>query len=309
MDQTDGEVIIENPLAQDSIFYHLAISARPRHWVKNILLFAPLLFSQGILDGRSVIRSTIAFSVFCMAASAVYILNDIKDQEEDRRHPLKRLRPIASGIFPVPFAAGCAIGLVGLSFGISFLLNQYLFYVVMGYIVLQILYTQILKTILILDVFSVAAGYFSRVAAGAIVNDVSISHWLVICTIMLSLFLALAKRRHEQVILGEGAVNHRKTLSEYSPYLLDQMIGVVTATTVISYILYPVSPDTVAKYHTHGLMATIPFVLYGIFRYLYLVHQKQSGGNPEKVLLADRPLLLNVILWGMTSFLIIYLST
>ena len=286
---------------------YLIISLRPKHWIKNLLLFAPLLFSKQILNIPSVGRTILGFIIFCIVTSAIYLYNDVKDQEEDRNHPAKRSRPIASGLLPVYVAMSTAIGLGIIGLGLSFFLNQNFFYVVCGYIVLQIFYNQVFKHTVIIDVFCVAAGFFARVVAGASAPDISISYWLVICTILLSLFLALAKRRHEQVLLGGDATNHRKIFSEYSPYLLDQMIGVVTATTLMSYILYTVSSDTVAKFGTHGLMATIPFVLYGIFRYLYLIHQKGSGGTPETLLLTDRPLLVNTLLWGIVSFLMIYI--
>lgn len=288
------------------MFRYLIISIRPKHWIKNFLLFAPLLFSKQILDIPSVFRAILGFVIFCMVASAIYLYNDVKDREEDRSHPVKQFRPIASGLLPVSLVLSSAIGLGLLGLVFSFFLNQNFFYVVCGYIVLQIFYNQVFKHIVIIDVFCVAAGFFARVVAGAFAINIGMSYWLIICTILLSLFLALAKRRHEQVLLGEDAANHRKILSEYSPYLLDQMIGVVTASTLITYILYTVSPDTVAIFHTHGLLATIPFVLYGIFRYLYLIHQKGSGGNPETILLTDTPLLVNTILWGLVAFLVIY---
>jgi 4-hydroxybenzoate polyprenyltransferase len=269
-------------------------------------LFAPLLFAQQFLDVHYLFRALIGFLAFCMVASSIYLFNDIRDREEDRNHPVKRLRPIAAGFLPAPLAVSGAVGLVLMGLGISAILGRNFFYIVAGYIILQALYSLVLKNTVILDVFCVAAGFFARVMAGAAVNEINISYWLIICTTTLSLFLALAKRRHEQVLLGEEATNHRRTLSEYSPYLLDQMIGVVTTTTLISYILYTVSAETVSKYHTHALLATIPFVLYGILRYLYLVHQKQSGGNPETLLLTDKPLLVNTLLWGVVAFLIIY---
>lgn len=286
----------------------LIISLRPKHWIKNLFIFAPLLFSKQILDISSVVKATLGFLIFCTVASAIYLLNDVKDREEDRRHPLKQFRPIASGHLPVPLVVSVAIalGIMGLVF--AFILNRDFFFIVAGYIILQVLYNQILKHTVILDVFCVAAGFFARVVAGGFAVPVELSYWLIICTILLSLFISLAKRRHEQVLLGENAGNHRKILSEYSPYLLDQMIGVVTSTTLISYILYTVSPDTVAKFGTHGLVGTFPFVLYGIFRYLYLIHQKQLGGNPEILLLTDIPLLVNTILWGIASFFIIYIK-
>lgn len=289
-----------------SVFYQLIVGLRFKQWIKNVLLFTPLLFSKQLFDLPRFVNTLIGFLIFCMVSSAIYLLNDVNDREEDRRHPLKRLRPVASGLLPISLAVISAVLLVTIGLGFSFLLNQIFFCIVAVYVILQALYTYVFKHIVILDIFCVAAGFFIRVIAGALVSEVSISYWLIICTILLSLFIALTKRRHEQVLLGEEAINHRKILKEYSPYFLDQMIGVVTATTLISYILYTVSPETVSKFHTHGLLATFPFVLYGIFRYLYLVHQKQLGGSPETLLLGDKPLLVNTILWGVTASLIIY---
>ena len=285
----------------------LIISIRPKHWVKNLFIFAPLLFSKQILDLPSVFKATFGFIIFCMVASAIYLFNDVKDREEDQKHPLKKLRPIASGELRVSVALSAAVGLGILGLVFAFILSRNFSYIVGGYIVLQILYSLVFKHVVILDVFCVAAGFFARVVGGALAINAEISYWLIICTILLSLFLSLAKRRHEQVVLGENSGDHRKILAEYSPYLLDQMIGVVTATTLISYILYTVSPDTVVKFGTHGLVGTFPFVLYGIFRYLYLIHQKQLGGNPETLFLSDKPLFVNMILWGIASFFIIYI--
>jgi 4-hydroxybenzoate polyprenyltransferase len=289
-----------------SITHPLIVSLRVKQWIKNVLLFTPLLFSKQIFDISRLFDTILGFLIFCIVTSAIYLFNDVEDREEDRKHPLKCFRPVAAGLLRISLAISSAIVLAGIALGLSFFLNQNFFYIIAVYIILQVLYTFILKHIVILDVFCVAAGFFIRVIAGALVSEVSISYWLIICTILLSLFLALAKRRHEQVALGEEAINHRKIFKDYSPYFLDQMIGVVTASTLISYILYTVSPETVSKFHTHWLLATFPFVLYGIFRYLYLVHQKQLGGNPEIHLFTDKPLLVNIILWAVTAFLIVY---
>jgi 4-hydroxybenzoate polyprenyltransferase len=192
------------------------------------------------------------------------------------------------------------------SFWGGWMLSQAFFKVMAAYLLLQIVYTFSLKHQVILDIFSIAAGFVLRVVAGGLAIGVQLSPWLFICTTLLALFLAMAKRRHELVILKDGAVEHRQILKEYSPYLLDQMMGVVTATTVMSYALYTISEETVAKFQTTNLIFTLPFVLYGIFRYLYLVHQKIEGGRPEEVLLTDRPLLLTVLGWTSAVFLILY---
>jgi 4-hydroxybenzoate polyprenyltransferase len=188
----------------------------------------------------------------------------------------------------------------------SYHLSGYLFIVVLAYFLLQMAYSFYLKHIVILDIFALASGFLLRVIAGAVVINVEISSWLLICTILLSLFLGLSKRRYELVVIGENAQNHRKVLGEYSPYLLDQMISVVTASTVVAYSLYTMSDETIEKFGTKHLIFTIPFVLYGIFRYLYLIHKKEAGGNPENTLVTDRPLMIAVLLWAVTVGIILY---
>lgn len=197
--------------------------------------------------------------------------------------------------------------LLGLSLTGAFFLGKDVFLMAFFYLILQIAYTYYLKHVVILDVFVIAGGFILRVLAGGLAIDVSISHWLLICTLLLALFLAMSKRRHELILLEEEASGHRPILQEYSPYLLDQMIAVVTASTVIAYCLYTISPETAAKFGTHELIYTVPFVIYGIFRYLYLVHQKSEGGTPEYLLLRDRPLLLDILFWIIAASLIIYL--
>jgi 4-hydroxybenzoate polyprenyltransferase len=259
----------------------LFLSLRPSQWTKNLFVFFGLLFGQRLLDPRAIWQSCCAFAIFCVLSGVVYLVNDVADREADRQHPLKRFRPIASG--DVAFAAVAAT-----------------------YVGLLALYSGPLKHVVIIDVLTIAIGFVLRAAGGAVAIDVPISHWLLILTILLALFLALAKRRHELVLLADGATSHRPILGEYSPYLLDQMIAVVTASTVISYVMYTVSPETVQKFNTDYLGLTLPFPLYGIFRYLYLVHQKEGGGSPSDMLLNDRPLLLCVALWGLTIAAIIY---
>ncbi|OGP51548.1 MAG: hypothetical protein A2Y79_08535 [Deltaproteobacteria bacterium RBG_13_43_22] len=284
----------------------LFLTLRPKQWIKNGALFAPLLFSQNLLNRPLFIKTLEAFILFCLLAGSVYIINDLRDLKEDRLHPVKRNRTMASGRVS-PLLAGIiavialAVGLIG-GWGISLPFFETL----AAYFLLQMAYTFFLKHQVILDIFSIAAGFVLRVVAGGLAIGVHISPWLFICTTLLSLFLALAKRRHELVFLKEDAANHREILKEYSPYLLDQMMGVVTATTLMSYALYTISEETIAKFHTANLIFTIPFVLYGIFRYLYLVHQKVEGGRPEEILLTDRPLLLTVLGWTITVLIVLY---
>lgn len=285
----------------------LLISLRPHQWTKNLLVFAGLLFGQRLFDPESLVRSLVAFGVFCALSSAVYLFNDIADREGDRQHPLKATRPIASGALPVSTALGVAVGLAIAGLAVAFAyLGPSFAGVAGGYLALQALYSAWLKGVVIIDVLTIAAGFVLRAAAGAVVIDVPISHWLLVVTVLLALFLALSKRRHEIVLLANGATNHRAILGEYSPYLLDQMISVVTASTLIAYAFYTISPETEQKFHTDLLGLTVPFPLYGIFRYLYLVHQKELGGSPSELLLTDRPLLICVALWALAVTAIIY---
>jgi len=284
----------------------LLLSLRPGQWTKNLLIFAGLLFGKKLFDARAVADAILAFGVFCGLSGIVYLINDIADRETDRRHPLKARRPIASGALPVRTAilAAIAIGLGSLM--AATLLGKWFTGVALGYIALQALYSGPLKHIVIIDVLTLSIGFVLRAVAGAVAVDVEISHWLLVCTVLLALFIALAKRRHEIVLLAGDAVSHRPILGEYSPYLLDQMISVVTASTLIAYIFYTISPETQAKFGTAWLGLTIPFPLYGIFRYLYLVHRREGGGSPADLLLTDRPLLLCVALWALAVAAIIY---
>lgn len=289
-----------------SIGRNLLIALRPGQWTKNLLVFAGLLFGRELFNPTAVTRAGAAFLIFCALSGTVYLINDLVDRENDRRHPHKARRPIASGALPVPIAvAAGAILMVG-ALGASFLISIRFGLVAVGYVALQALYSGPLKHIVIIDVLAIAVGFVLRAIAGAVAIDVEISHWLFVCTILLALFMALAKRRHELVLLSNGATSHRPILGEYSPYLLDQMISVVTASTLVAYVFYTISPETEQKFGTQWLDLTIPFPLYGIFRYLYLVHQREGGGNPADMLLDDRPLLACVALWAVAVILLIY---
>jgi 4-hydroxybenzoate polyprenyltransferase len=284
----------------------LVRSLRPEQWTKNLILFGGLLFGQRLFDLRSVLYATAAFAVFCALSGVVYLLNDVADQDADRRHPLKRHRPIASGALATSTAL-VAAGVIGvLALIAAFLLRVEFGFFAAGYVALLSFYSGPLKHVVIIDVLTIAIGFVLRAAAGAVVIDVPISNWLLFVTILGALFLALSKRRHELVLLADGATSHRPILQEYTPYLLDQMISVVTASTLVAYAFYTVNPETVEKFHTNHLGLTLPFLLYGIFRYLYLVHQKEGGGSPSAMLLNDRPLLICVALWALTVALIIY---
>jgi 4-hydroxybenzoate polyprenyltransferase len=284
----------------------LLASVRPNQWTKNLLIFAGLLFGRQLLNASAVASAVAAFAIFCALSGTVYLINDIFDRENDRRHPLKAKRPIASGALSVRAAAVSACVLAVVSVVTAFAINRNFGLVATSYLVLLALYSGPLKHIVIIDVLTLAIGFVLRAVAGAVAVDVEIGHWLLVCTILLALFIALAKRRHELTFLTEGAKSHRPILGEYSPYLLDQMIAVVTASTLIAYIFYTISPETQQKFGTDLLGLTIPFPLYGIFRYLYLIHQRAGGGSPADLLLTDRPLLTCVALWALSVALILY---
>jgi len=247
-----------------------------------------------------------AFVVFCGLSGAIYLLNDVADRDKDRLHPDKRMRPIASGRLSVRVALIAAAVLIVSGLAAAVWVSRPFALVALAYVVLLSAYSAWLKHVVIVDVLVVAIGFVLRAAAGALAIGVAISGWLLICTILLALFLALGKRRHEVLTLEESAARHRPILAEYSAGLLDQMIAVVTASTVTAYALYTMSPETVAKFHTSLLPATLPFVLYGVFRYLYLLYHRQLGGNPSDMVVRDRALVLNTLLWLIVVLLIIY---
>jgi 4-hydroxybenzoate polyprenyltransferase len=281
-------------------------SLRPQQWIKNLFIFAPLIFSRNILNQPLFFKTVAAFAAFCLISSAHYIFNDLRDIEEDRRHPLKSKRPLASGRLKKGPAvvAMILIGAAGLALAAS--IGRPFLIIAASYLVLQTAYSMWLKHVVILDVFVIAAGFLIRVVAGGLAIQVEISSWLLICTILLSLFLAMGKRRYELVLLDKDAASHRPILKEYNTYLLDQMISVVTASTLLAYCLYTISAETVAKFGTRNLIFTVPFVLYGIFRYLYLIHQKAEGGTPEALIIRDKPLLADIFLWIVAAALILH---
>ena len=264
------------------------------------------MFGGRLLDAASAVKATAAFAIFCGLSGAVYLFNDISDREADRIHPLKRLRPVASGALSVGAAATTAVVLGTAALAGAVALGPLFALTAAAYLGLLLLYSAWLKHIVIIDVLTIAAGFVIRAVAGAIAVSVPIGPWLPVCTTLLALFLILSKRRHELVLLGEGAITHRPILEEYSPYLLDQMIAVVTASTVIAYGVFCTSTETAQRLGTARLGLTIPFVLYGIFRYLYLVHQKRGGGSPTTTLLTDGPLLACVALWAAAVALVLY---
>lgn len=282
-------------------------SLRPYQWIKNGFVFLPLIFAKELFDIRSFFTILQATLIFCLLTGAVYLINDISDLESDRNHPRKRYRPLAAGDISVKLAAVVAVVLLLISLLSGYMIGVPFLCILIFYFIFQLGYTFYLKNVVILDVFCISASFLLRILAGAAAIGVSVSNWLIICASLLTIFLALGKRRHEIELLGEDqAHNHRNVLSGYSTYLLDQMILIVTGGAILSYMLYCISPETVEKFQTDHLIYTFPFVLYGIFRYLYLIHKKNRGGSPEKVLVSDLPLLTSVILWGIFCILIIY---
>lgn len=278
---------------------------RPKQWTKNIFVLAALVFDAKLFVSEFLFKSLLAFVLFCAISSAVYLINDLSDIERDRQHPTKRNRPLASGQLAPGLALTVAVLLVAISMPIGYGLDP-LFAAIAGiYLLTMVLYSFWLKNIVIIDVLTVAAGFVLRVAAGVVVvKTARFSPWLYLCMVLLALFIAISKRRHELVLLNESANEHRSIFNEYSLPLLDDMIRMVTACTAMAYSLYTFS--AVGLPPSHAMMLTIPFVLYGLFRYMYLVHIKGEGGEPEDLLLKDRPLFLAVVLWGLAVIIILY---
>ena len=279
---------------------------RPPQWTKNFLLFAALIFSKKMFEPGDVLLVTLGFLLFCIVSSGAYVMNDLRDCDRDREHPTKSRRPLPSGRVTRSSAIVLMIALMVGGVGGAFLLHSGFGILVAAYLALQVAYTIRLKEMVILDVMTIAAGFVIRAGAGGVIIDVPVSPWLIICTFLLALFLGFSKRRHELTLLDSKATEHRASLAEYGTYFLDQMISVVTASTVVAYATYTVSPEVRDKLGTDLLYLTVPFVLFGIFRYLYLVHQRSEGGNPTRVLLTDRPLQLDVLLWIVTVALLLY---
>ncbi len=285
---------------------NLIISLRPDQWTKNLLVFAALIFAVKLLDPAALANASAAFLIFCALSGAVYLVNDVSDREADALHPVKRMRPIASGALSPAAALGWAAALSVVALAAAYWLQPMFAVSASAYLALFVLYTRWLKHVVILDVMSIAIGFVLRAEAGGLVIGVPVSDWLLVCTILGALFLGLAKRRHEITMLGDGAKGHRRILEEYDPYLLDQMIAIVAAATLVVYVVYCASPETAERFSTQLLVLTTPVPIYGIFRYLYLVHRKHGGGSPSDMLLRDRPLLSCVALWGIAVILIIY---
>lgn len=279
---------------------------RPKQWSKNIFVFAALVFDLKLFAPRFLLKSLSAFVLFSAISSAVYLVNDLVDVDKDRQHPAKRQRPLASGQLSPAVAKLAALVLAAVSLPVSYLLDRGFGAVAAVYLITMILYSFWLKNIVLVDVLTVAAGFMLRVMAGVLlVNTARFSPWLYVCMVFLALFIAISKRRHELVLLDRQANAHRSIFEEYNLPLLDEMTRLVTACAAMAYSLYTFSAPNLPE--NHAMMLTVPFVLYGLFRYMYLVHVKNQGGEPEELVLKDRPLLLTVVLWGVTAVAVLYL--
>jgi len=278
---------------------------RPKQWTKNVFIFAALVFDEKLFVPAYLGRVVAGFALFCLLSSTVYVINDLADMEKDRRHPKKRHRPLASGALNPQVAKVAAALLPIIALPLSFWLSPAFGFIALGYLALNLAYSFGLKDLVILDVLIVAAGYVLRVAAGTVIIPVErFSPWLYVCTTLGALFISFAKRRHELLFLEANSGQHRASLEEYSRHLLDEMIVVTAATTIIAYSLYTFSAPNLPA--NHSMMLTIPFVLYGVFRYLYLIHIKNEGGNPDEIFLKDVPLLLDILLWGVAVVVVLY---
>jgi len=283
---------------------NLLKTTRPKQWPKNVFIFTALVFVEQLFTPLPLLKTMAAFILFCLLSSTVYLINDVADIEKDRQHPTKRLRPLASGQLKPSVAITAAVLIPLVTLPLSFLLDPYFGLVALAYLLTMILYSFVLKNIVILDVLTVAVGFVLRAVAGAVVISVPISPWLYVCTTLLALFIGISRRRHELILLAENANEHRASLNEYSLPLLDQMIAVVTSATIIAYSLYTFSAPNLPS--NHAMMLTIPFVLYGLFRYLYLIHVENKGGTPEEIFLSDLPMMIALGLWALAVIAVLY---
>jgi len=281
-------------------------SLRPSQWVKNLLVFAALVFAGKMFHIFSLINSTILFFAFCLTSGSGYILNDIYDRNKDQNHPEKKNRPIASGKISVTWAFVFAIICIIISLALSYHINFFSFLVVAIYLLLMSGYTLIFKHIPVLDITIIAIGFVLRAVAGAFAIEVEISSWLLLCTFFLALFLIIGKRRYELILMEDDAKKFRHTLGEYNIKLLDQLIAIVTAICVVAYSIYTLDNTTVNKFNTHNLIYTVPIVIIGIFRYLNLIYAKNEGGSPERILISDTGILFSVLVWLVLVSIIIY---
>lgn len=285
---------------------HLFFALRPKQWVKNLFIFLPLIFGKKLFVFQDDIRAVAAFILFSMTSGVVYLVNDIMDIEKDKVHPTKCLRPIASGKISIKQAqiAACILGVLSITF--SFILDVYFGLLIVVYLTFNLVYTKILKEMVIVDVFCIGGFYLLRIIAGSVIAGVEMSHWMIFMIVLLSLFLGFNKRRQEIELLGRKAALHRHVLTKYNTYFVDQIIAVITSSIVVVYMLYTVDARTVSEFGTKHLIYSIPFVYYGIFRYLYLIHRRHEEGDPTRILLSDTKMQLNLVLWLIVCIAAIY---
>ena len=281
--------------------------ARPHQWIKNLLVLVALVFSRHLFIARDVVLASIGFVAFCALASTAYVINDIADRETDRLNPEKCDRPLARGDISVETAMRFAAVLGAIAFGLSIILGWRFLLIALMYVALQFAYSLWARRIVVLDVIAVAMGFVMRAFAGGVAINVEVSPWLVFITFGLALFLSLSRRRHELSVLGGNAVNHRGALAEYSVRLIDQMLAIVGGATLVGYMIYTASPEVGAKLGTRYQYVTVPYVAFGMLRYLFLVDERDDGGDPARVLLKDRQLLVSVVLWILTEIVLLYL--
>ncbi len=295
------------PLPPDCFLKPWLQAVRPAQWIKNGVVLAAYVFALGdrqqVLAPALFLRVLAAALLFCLVSSGVYLLNDVWDREQDRAHPRKKNRPLAAGRIHPGAATAVGAGLLAVALAVGYWLSPPFFMAVCAYVLLQGAYTLMLKRVALLDVFMIAAGFVLRALAGALVAEVMISPWLLLCTFLLAMFLALCKRRHEKTHV-ENHDHSRHSMRGYDLGLLDQLVSITSATTVTAYAIYTLWPDTVAKFGTQRLALTIPFVIFGLFRYLDLVYRHAEGERPEIVLFTDRPLILNLLLYGASLALV-----
>ena len=304
IDRAGGTAVAGGRVSTPARLVALVRSLRPKQWSKNLLVFAGLVFTYNLLNLDMLSRVMLAFVAFCMLSSAGYIWNDLRDAPADRLHPTKRRRPIAAGLVPTWLAATIALALGVAGLGLAFALGTSFLLVASMYMLLTACYSIWLKHLVLIDVFGISAGFVLRAVGGAVVIGVPVSPWLYVCTVLVSLFLGLGKRRNELELLEEGAAGHRRTLEQYSLELVDQLILIVASVTIMAYSLYTFSADNLPR--DHSMMLTIPLVVYGLFRYLYLVRVRRQGGAPEDLLLTDPGLLGTAVAWVAVSVIVLY---
>ena len=284
----------------------ILLSMRPKQWIKNFFVFLPFIFGKKLFIFPANLKAVVAFFLFSFVAGVGYLINDIIDFEKDKVHPTKRLRPIASGKLSIRQAQimVCILGIISVT--LSFMLDVYFGWVVVSYLAFHIFYTKILKTAVIIDVFCLGGFFLLRIIAGSVIASVEMSHWIIFMTVLLALFLGFNKRRQELNLLEKEASSHRLVLTQYNTYFIDQMIAIITSSIVVVYMLYAVDPRTINFFGTKHLIYSIPFVYYGIFRYLYVLHRESKEGDPTRILLSDNKMQLNLALWISVCIAVIY---